>query len=186
MTGGGATMEGPEQGKLSALWARVLARKTQWLVALVVGLVIVVAARAADRNGNDARALVAPVAPSAPASNSAETVVPSTAATTPVPKGIPRQNALAHVGESVTIVGPVAGTAYAKSSKGSPTFLNIGVDYPDNSRFTVVIWDDDRGRFSSPPEDMYAGKSIAVTGVVEIYQGRAEIIVSSPDQIQVY
>ena len=107
-------------------------------------------------------------------------------ATVIVPDGISWQNALAHVGESVTIVGPVAGTAYARSSNGSPTFLNIGVDYPDNGRFTVVIWDDDRGRFPSPPEDMYAGKNIAVTGVVKKYKGSAQIIVSSPDQIQVY
>ena len=89
------------------------------------------------------------------------------------------------MGERVTIVGPVVGTVYASSSNGSPTFLNVGRDYPDPERFYVVIWEEDRGRFPSAPEELYDGKNIAVTGVVKTHDGVAQIIVRNPDQIEI-
>ncbi len=109
-----------------------------------------------------------------------------TTTTTMVREGISWEWALDHVGEKVTILGPVVDTAYAPSSNGSPTFLNIGRPYPDPGRFQVVIWGEDRDRFPSPPEDMYYGQKIAVTGTVKNYKGVGEIIVRSPDQIEVY
>ena len=42
-----------------------------------------------------------------------------------------------HIGSRLTVYGPVIGTYYASTSKGQPTFLNIGKDYPDPERFTV-------------------------------------------------
>ena len=44
-----------------------------------------------------------------------------------------------HIGERTTVCGPVVNTKYASTSKGNPTFLNIGKPYPDPDRFTVVI-----------------------------------------------
>ncbi len=75
-------------------------------------------------------------------------------------------------------------TKYARTSKGQPTFLNIGKPYPDEGRFSVVIWDDNRANFSSPPEVYYKGKTIYVTGLVTEYKGVPEIEVKSPSQIQ--
>jgi hypothetical protein len=63
--------------------------------------------------------------------------------------------ALSHIGETLTVEGPVVSAHYASDSNGKPTFLNVGKDYPDPGRFTVVIWGEDRGRFSSPPEGTY-------------------------------
>src|SRR5258708_6573858 len=60
------------------------------------------------------------------------------------------QNARRMIGRVATIRGYVAGTRYAASSNGSPTFLNIGVDYPSSRRVTVVIWRENRGRFGTP------------------------------------
>jgi len=85
----------------------------------------------------------------------------------------------------VTVEGPVAGTDYAESSNGSPTFLNVGVDYPDSSRFVVLIWGEDRSAFPDPPEDYYSGKTIDVTGTITDYNGVPQIEVSSPDQIEI-
>ena len=94
-------------------------------------------------------------------------------------------NASAYTGERVTVVGPVISATYASSSKGRPTFLNIGKGYPDSGRFTVLIWGEDRGNFSSAPEIMYRGETIAVTGLIILYQGVPEIEVTSPSQIQI-
>lgn len=44
-----------------------------------------------------------------------------------------------YVGEYVSVKGKVAGAEYASSSNGQPTILDIGLDYPDPDRFTVVI-----------------------------------------------
>ena len=71
--------------------------------------------------------------------------------------------ASALVGRVATVKGRVAGTFFASSSNGSPTFLDLGVDYPNPSRFTVVIWGRDRARFRSP-ERTYRGRTILSAG----------------------
>jgi hypothetical protein len=76
-------------------------------------------------------------------------------------------------------------TIYEKALEGHPTFLNVGVDYPDPARLTVIIWEKDRAAFPEAPEDMYAGKTIQVTGAVIEYQKAPAIEISSPDAIEV-
>ena len=93
------------------------------------------------------------------------------------------QDAAKHGGSTATVEGPVVGTQYASSSNGKPTFLNVGKPYPDPARFTVVIWGENRGKFSKPPESLYKGKDICVSGVVQMYQGSPQIVVDSPDHI---
>ena len=92
--------------------------------------------------------------------------------------------ARAMVGRVATIKGRVAGTFFASSSNGSPTFINVGADYPSGRRFTVVIWGSDRSRFGRP-EVKYAGRTICVRGVIETYQGVPEIEVGAPSQIRI-
>lgn len=108
-------------------------------------------------------------------------------APTPTPAGniISWNEAACCVGQAVMVCGPVAGAKYASSSKGQPTFLDLGKPYPDPERFTVVIWGDDRGNFPQPPEEFYAGKEICVTGTVELYKGAPQIVVREPAQIAV-
>ena len=89
-----------------------------------------------------------------------------------------------HIGEILTVYGPVISTYYASTSKGQPTFINIGKAYPDPERFTVVIWGQNRPNFPQAPEVYYSGKIIYVTGLIEEYEGVAEIVVSSPSQIE--
>jgi DNA/RNA endonuclease YhcR with UshA esterase domain len=88
------------------------------------------------------------------------------------------------VGRSATIKGPVAGTRYASSSTGSPTFLNIGVDFPNPQRFTIVIWGRNRGRFGTP-EMRYRGHTVCVRGYIDTFRGVAEVEARSPSQIVV-
>lgn len=100
------------------------------------------------------------------------------------PKAILWNEAKYHIGDRVTVYGTVVGTRYASSSNGKPTFLNIGRDYPDPNRFTVVIWGRCRPNFSSSPEAYYRGKTIYVTGLITEYDGVAQIEVCYPYQIQ--
>lgn len=88
-----------------------------------------------------------------------------------------------HIGEKATVCGLVASTHYASSSKGEPTFLNLGEAYP-NHVFTAVIWGDNREQFDEP-EVQYKGKSICVTGKIKSYRGVAQIILYSKKQIKV-
>ena len=77
------------------------------------------------------------------------------------------------------------GATYASGSNGKPTFLNVGKDYPDPARFTVLIWGENRGKFSPAPEIQYKGKTIYVYGLIELYKGSPEIVITSPSQIQI-
>jgi hypothetical protein len=88
------------------------------------------------------------------------------------------------IGRYATIRGYIAGTKYASYSNGSPTFLNMGVDYPSSRRVTVVIWQENRGRFGRP-EVRYLHKTICVRGYVGTYAGVPDIEASSPSQIAV-
>jgi hypothetical protein len=83
-----------------------------------------------------------------------------------------------------TIRGRVAGTRFASASNGSPTFLNLGVNYPNQRRFTVVIWIENRSAFGRP-EVRYRRKNICVRGRVRSYRGFPEIEARSPSQIRV-
>ena len=111
-------------------------------------------------------------APAAPKSGQAE-------------RAVPWSEAERHVGETVTVEGPVISAVHAESSDGQPTFLNVGRDYPNPDRLAVVIWGDDRLAFPKTPENMYDGKIIRVTGVVDLYEGVPQIEVSSPGGISV-
>lgn len=84
------------------------------------------------------------------------------------------------VGERATICGVVGSTRYAESTRGSPTYINLGPAYPDQV-FTVVIWGSDRNKFNYAPERLQGG--VCVRGKVEMFRDVPQIIVTSPYQI---
>ena len=87
-----------------------------------------------------------------------------------------------YIGMEKTVCGMVASATYAVRTKGRPTFLNLDQPYP-NQIFTVLIWGSDRNKFQNPPETSFRRKRICVTGIIEDFRGKPEIIVRSPDQI---
>lgn len=101
------------------------------------------------------------------------------------PDAITWGQAFAHVGEVATITGPTISAVYASDSRGQPTFLNIGKDYPNPDRFTVVIWGYDRDNFPFAPEMEYDGKAICVTGLIETYEGIPQIVAETASDIEV-
>ena len=84
-----------------------------------------------------------------------------------------------HIGQNVTVEGTVSEVDHA-ASRGM-TFIDMGGHYPNNT-FAAIIFKDDAAKF--PDVDTLNGKTIDVTGVIRLYQGRAEIIVNDPAQIK--
>lgn len=97
---------------------------------------------------------------------------------------VPTSEAARHVGKTVTLCGPVAGAAHFDRLKGEPTFLNFDRAYPEQT-FTVVIWGADAVKFERPPHRMFARQDLCVTGLVETYRGKPQIVVRDPKQITV-
>jgi len=93
------------------------------------------------------------------------------------------EDAAKFIGQQKTVCGKVASDHFADGSKGHPTFINLDKPHP-NQVFTVLIWGSDRGEFEKPPETFYSGKEICVTGMIQSYQGKPEIVVKEPAQIK--
>jgi hypothetical protein len=91
-------------------------------------------------------------------------------------------DAIHFVGQVATVCGRVSSAKYASDSKGAPTFLNLDKPYP-NHVFTAVIWGKDRDAFPYAPESLH-GRHICVSGAIQLYRERAEIVVSAASQIQ--
>jgi hypothetical protein len=89
--------------------------------------------------------------------------------------------ALEHVGKSGTVCGVVASAKFASQVRGSPTFLNLGAPYP-NHVFTALIWGENRDRFAYPLETL-RGQFLCVSGLIEVYRGRAQIEIAVPSQM---
>ena len=85
-------------------------------------------------------------------------------------------------GDSVTVSGRVLTARVMTNSPESPTLLNIGAAYPDQS-LTVVINNKDKLNFPAAPETYYLNKHISVTGKVEMIAGKPQITVQKKSQI---
>jgi DNA/RNA endonuclease YhcR with UshA esterase domain len=93
------------------------------------------------------------------------------------PPTYPPEEARKHVGETATIRGMVDG--FHQSGKGN-IFLNMGGKYP-NQAFTAFIPSGSAAQF--PNAQQYEGRTVAVTGKIQSYKGKPEIVVTSPAQI---
>jgi hypothetical protein len=100
------------------------------------------------------------------------------------PAGYTAEQASSHVSEHTTVCGTVADSNYASNSNGRPTFLNLDEPYPRH-RFTVVIWGSERFRFPNSPESFYRNKEVCATGLIELYQGKAQIVVRRESELVV-
>lgn len=68
-------------------------------------------------------------------------------------------------------------------------FLNSKKNHRDAGNFTVVIFREGLGRFAEAgiddPAEHFSGRTIRVRGLVAERDGRAQIVVETPDQIEV-
>lgn len=89
-----------------------------------------------------------------------------------------------HVGERARVCGTVVATNFVPGVDGAPTFLNLERPYPEQP-FDIVIWGSERPRFERPPEILYRGRRVCVSGRVSEYEGVPRIEVSTPEQIRI-
>lgn len=65
-------------------------------------------------------------------------------------------------------------------------FINIGADYPDTSRLTVVIWRENRDDTTEDIVDSLLGKEVVVFGSPYEYNGAARIEITDPYDLLTY
>lgn len=90
--------------------------------------------------------------------------------------------AKSNIGKAATVCGKVASARYATNTNRKPTFLNLDEPFP-RQIFTVVIWENDRAVFGQPEIDLL-DKRICVTGLIEQYNGKPEMILNNKDQLK--
>jgi len=93
------------------------------------------------------------------------------------------KDAVKYIGQTVTVCGKVYGGKYLSTVKNTPTFLNMGAAYP-NQLLTIVIWGDARKNFTYAPEEKLKNKTVCVTGKVEVFKGKPQIITQNESQIK--
>ncbi len=76
-----------------------------------------------------------------------------------------------HIGEQATVCGLVVSKRVATQSQGTPTFVDLDKPYPSQS-MTVLVWERDKGNIGSLP----GSGQLCVTGLIDQYRGRAEIV----------
>jgi len=87
-----------------------------------------------------------------------------------------------YLGRELIVEGKVADTYH--DSKSNTVFLNFEKAYP-NHCFTGVIFSSDLYKFVQNPEDYYLNKTVRIMGEVKEYQGKPEIILETPNQIEI-
>lgn len=66
-------------------------------------------------------------------------------------------------------------------SGGGTTFINFGGRYPDHV-FYGIIFNSNADQFSDV--EALEGKTVALSGMIDLYKGKPQIILVSPDQIE--
>jgi hypothetical protein len=92
---------------------------------------------------------------------------------------IPLEEAAAREGQTVTVKGTASMVSRPASGH---VYINFGGAFP-NHTFSVFIRKGDAAGFSGLDE--LAGKEVSVTGRIEIYKGKPQIVAASPDQMSV-
>lgn len=86
--------------------------------------------------------------------------------------------ASSHVGQYATVEGVVG---EVKTSKGGTTFIDLDGHYP-NEALSGVIFSSDTAAVGDISK--LTGKKIDMSGTIQLYRGRPEIIVKSRGQIR--
>ncbi len=84
-----------------------------------------------------------------------------------------------HVGRYVTLEGEIKRV----KNTGKVTFLNFDQDWKNS--VSIVIFAGDALKFPLPPEKLFPGKTVQVTGKIKVYKGRPEIIIRDPRNIRI-
>ena len=84
-----------------------------------------------------------------------------------------------HVGEGATVCGKVVNEWTAKSSYGTPTFIDLDVAFPKEV-FRILVWEEDRPELGALPS---IGSHVCARGMIKSFKGLPEIVVRSTTQL---
>jgi eukaryotic-like serine/threonine-protein kinase len=103
----------------------------------------------------------------------------------PGPRQIAPAEAARHVNERVVVEFTVRGTGVSRN--GKTVFLNSEPDFTHPRNFTIVSHDLEgfRKRGIEDPLSYFLGKTVRVVGQVTLYNGRPQIVVSDPAEVEV-
>ena len=93
---------------------------------------------------------------------------------------IPVDSVSNYIGKSVIVCSQVFGIKATEKV----VLINLGAAYPA-SPLTIAILAKNFANFTTPPEEFYKNKKLCVTGMLELFKGKAEIVVSKPEEIGV-
>ena len=93
---------------------------------------------------------------------------------------IPVDSVSKHIGDSVTVCADV----YGVKSLEKLTFINLGAAHP-NALLTVVIFAKDLPAFNGSPELLYGNKKLCVSGKLETFKGKTQMVITKPGQVSV-
>lgn len=86
--------------------------------------------------------------------------------------------------DTVKVCGKIFSARFLATAKRKPTLLNVGDLFP-NQKLTVVIFEEDKGKFSPKPEVYFLNKQVCISGVIIDYDGKPEIVVRNSNQIEI-
>lgn len=89
-----------------------------------------------------------------------------------------------HIGDSVTVCGKISSIRFLETAKNTPTFINLGQPFP-NHALTIVIWSDVRKQFETAPEVLFKDKEVCVTGRIELFREKPQIVLKRREDIKV-
>jgi len=90
--------------------------------------------------------------------------------------GIAWSEAGAHVGSTQRVCGPLRSQRPWENN----VFLNIGLDYPDPGRFTIVLWE------VGEVETLNPGVTLCVEGRITSYEGVSQIELYDPSRVEIW
>ncbi|MDR3404819.1 MAG: hypothetical protein P4L99_20110 [Chthoniobacter sp.] len=91
-----------------------------------------------------------------------------------------------HIGEKVTVRGTVVQAVYSKAKNDTKSvYLNFGGKYPDQIFQVVALSLRNPALLANGPGWLteLQGKEIAVTGTVELYEGKPQIILNTKEDV---
>ncbi|NOZ40152.1 MAG: hypothetical protein GXP24_07995 [Planctomycetes bacterium] len=88
-----------------------------------------------------------------------------------------------NAGEAMGDVAYVCGKVIEVRNIGAITFINFDEERP--AKFVAVVFRDNYGKFPDDLKKLFAGKLVKVRGQITSHRDRPQIVLTSPDQIEV-
>ena len=89
-----------------------------------------------------------------------------------------------HIGDSVKLEGKIFGVKTFPGKQNAPTLLNLGADFP-HQLITIAVFDSYKTETILMPTENNKGDIAIVTGRIELYRGKPQIVVRSTNQLYI-